>query len=268
MSDSDELRKREEAEFHDRLRGAALKENTNEYRRLTSNKRFYAIAASSTRFLRTWISGNCKGKSTLDFACGDGELALFAAESGAAKAYGVDISSVSVENARRSAEARGLTEQTDFSVDDCESLRFPDATFDLITVAGVLHHLDLTRAYGELARVLKPGGSVICVEALGHNPLIQRYRRATPHLRTAWETEHIVKRDGIELARRFFKRVEPRFFHLAVLAAVPLVGTAFFQVAMRTLEQIDRFLLALPGIRWQAWQVIFVLSEPRHRRTP
>jgi SAM-dependent methyltransferase len=150
---------------------------------------------------------------------------------------------------------------------DAEAMTFPDATFDVIVVHGVLHHLDLDRAYAELARVLKPGGHVICTEALRHNPIIQRYRRRTPHLRTAWEVDHILGKPEIERARRYFDDVRvARFFHLATIAAVPLRGTAVFPGVLRLLEAADAVLLRIPGLKWQAWMAVFVLSRPKARK--
>jgi hypothetical protein len=46
---------------------------------------------------------------------------------------------------------------------------------------------DLSLACSEIARVLRPGGPAIFVEPLGHNPLINAYRKRTPALRTVDE---------------------------------------------------------------------------------
>jgi SAM-dependent methyltransferase len=43
-----------------------------------------------------------------------------------------------------------------------EALPFPDATFDLVTCVGALHHVQSpTRALDEMARVVAPGGRVV-----------------------------------------------------------------------------------------------------------
>ena len=100
---------------------------------------------------------------------------------------------------------------------DAERLAFQDRSFDVIVVNGVLHHLELREAYVELARVLKKNGRIMCIEALAHNPLINLYRRKTPHLRTEWEVDHILRMRDIEIARKYFGKVRVRFFHLASL---------------------------------------------------
>lgn len=262
-----ERRKREEAEFHDRLRSAQLVEDRREYDRLTSNRRFYAIDRRGTRFVEDWLRVRARGNRVLDYGCGEGRFAFVAALNGG-HATGIDISPVSIENCRRRAERDGLADRTDFVVMDAEDLRFPANSFRYACVSGVLHHLDLRRAYSELSRVIEPGGAVVVLEALGHNPLIQLYRKLTPHLRTPWEAEHIIRMRDVELARSYFRRVEVRFFHLATLLAVPFRNTPLFGALLGALEAVDSLLLYIPFVREQAWMVGFVLEDPVKRQAP
>ena len=255
-----EQRKIVEAEFHDLLRDPSLRENPKLYAKLTSNKKWYSVARKSQDFARDYLRQRSRGATVLDYACGDGLFTLQMAEAGA-EAFGIDISPISVANAARESEVRGLSAK--FQVMDCESLEFPDKTFDLINVSGVLHHLDLDRAYPELARVLKPSGSVLCVEALAHNPMFHTYRKLTPHLRTAFECQHILRRKDVRAASRYFNKVEWRFFHLASLAAVPFRNLGIFDPMLSSLEKLDSWLLQIPVLKWWAWQIAFVLSEPR-----
>jgi len=255
-----EERKVIEAEFHDKLRDPALLDDPELYAKLTSNKKWYKIAKRSREYTENYLREHSSGSYALDFACGDGYYSLLMAEAGA-DVVGIDISDVSVRNAEREAAERGLGAR--FQVMDCEAMTFPDCTFDLINVNGVLHHMDLNRAYPELARVLKPTGSVLCVEALAHNPVFQAYRKLTPHLRTEFETDHILRRKDILSARKYFNRIEWRFFHLASLAAVPFRNSRVFDPLLASLERVDSTLLSVSPIRWWAWQIGFVLSEPK-----
>jgi SAM-dependent methyltransferase len=60
------------------------------------------------------------------------------------------------------ANARTLGLQVETRACDAEDLPFGDAAFDLVLGHAVLHHLpDLGRAFGELRRVLRPGGTVL-----------------------------------------------------------------------------------------------------------
>lgn len=149
---------------------------------------------------------------------------------------------------------------------DSEATEFTDSYFDFAVVNGALHHLDLQRAYHELAGILKPEGEIICTEALRHNVFFHLYRKMTPHLRSAWEVEHILGKREIETARPYFDRVEvAKFFHLATISAVPFRHMPFFEAMRRSLELVDGVLLSLPFLKWQEWMVVFVLAQPTKR---
>lgn len=257
-----ETRKVIEAEFHDRLRDPALRDNPELHAKLTANKKWYTVARQSREFAENYLRRSAPGARALDFACGDGFYSMVMAEA-RADVVGIDISEISVQNAQRAAAERGLPAR--FAVMDCEKMTFPDQTFDLINVNGVLHHLDLNRAYSEMARVLKPGGSVLCVEALAHNLVFQAYRRLTPHLRTEFETEHILRRRDIRFAKKYFNSIECHFFHLASLGAVPFRNSKVFGRLLSVLEVVDSALLTVSPLCWWAWQIGFVLSKPIKR---
>jgi len=112
--------------------------------------------------------------------------------------------------------------------------------------------------------VLKPNGKIICNEPLVHNPIFQLYRKLTPHLRTEWEAEHILSKRDIKLAEKYFGKVDKKFFHLFSLVAVPLSKwPSVFNPILTILAAIDSIILRLPLVKWWAWQIIFILSEPK-----
>jgi ubiquinone/menaquinone biosynthesis C-methylase UbiE len=262
-------RKREEQEFHDRLRTEAFEqrwtpgaEARTEADPRWANFKYYAVERRSLDHARAWLRREVAGRTVLDYGCGNGEESLLVARHGAARVVGIDISEVSIKNCRLRADREGLTRTVDFRVNDGEALEFGDHTFDVAMEYGVLHHVDLEAGMRELARVLKPNGRMICTEALGHNPIIQAYRRRTPDLRTQWEVEHILRKEAFATMGRYFRRIEPRFFHLATLAAVPFRKSAIFRPLLGLLEAADAVLLRTPGLKWHAWITVFVLSEP------
>jgi hypothetical protein len=122
--------------------------------------------------------------------------------------------------------------------------------------------MDLGLALAQIRKVLAPDGKAIFLEALANNPFIQAYRKRTPHLRTAWETEHILRFEDTEKMRVHFNKVEVQTFHLAVLAAVPLRKTPLFKPARAILERLDRTALRVPRLKKQGWMACFMLSEP------
>lgn len=241
-----------EQEFHDR----AFAEDTR-----SSVGRFYAVARSSQRFYEAQLRRRCAEATVLEYGCGQGSSAYELAGAGARSVLGIDISPVAIEQARERAERAGCADGTRFAVMDAEHLDAGDDTFDLCCGTAILHHLDLDRAFAELARTLRPGGSALFYEPLGHNPAINLYRRLTPELRT--EDEHPLHREDLDRAGQWFGRVEERYFHMTALAAAGVYGHAPFHPLLAGLEHVDRALFRLlPVARRWAWVVVLSLSEP------
>src|SRR4051812_44857599 len=75
----------------------------------------------------------------LDAGCGTGEHALLAAANGA-NVYGVDLSQVAIERARRKAAERGLDVR--FDAGDVLSMPLSDDGFDVVIDSGLFHVFD------------------------------------------------------------------------------------------------------------------------------
>jgi SAM-dependent methyltransferase len=100
--------------------------------------------------------GGGAGKRWLDIACGTGELARLAAATGA-DVTASDLSPALVETARRQAREWGV--KATFDVADCESLPYPDASFDLLSSSvGAIFAPAHEVVGAEMARVCRPGG--------------------------------------------------------------------------------------------------------------
>src|SRR5579883_1516530 len=153
-----EDRKHREREFHD----DAFARNARQ-----SAWKYYAVTVRCRQRYTELITAYGAGKRILEYGCGQDSNAKVLAAHGA-QVTSIDISSTAVEKARARAEELGLADHMTFQV-----LR--------------IHHLDLTLAYTEIARVLVPEGRAVFTEPLGSNKLINRYRRHTPHLRTVDE---------------------------------------------------------------------------------
>jgi len=255
-------RKQEEMQFHNMREEDRNSLDKEAFLKKYSNKKYYSIQRKSTEFIDRLIENNVKGKTVLDYCCGLGSMSVHMAQKGGF-VYGIDISDESVKTAAEEARKAGLTDRMKFAVMDAEDLQFEDNKFDMILCSGVLHHLDLDNAYPELARVLKPDGLIICGEALGYNPIINLYRKMTPQLRTAWEAEHILTLRDLRKAKKFFGKVKVDFFHLASIAAVSFRNTPVFAPVLSVLEATDNLILKIPYVQLMAWQMIFVLSNPK-----
>lgn len=227
-----------------------------------SNTKFYSVAIRSEEYYQNWLRRRCPGSEALDYCCGNGENAIFMAKCGA-RVVGIDISPEGTDNARVNAFEEGVEASCKFELMDGEAMTFPDNTFDVIVAYGALHHLDFDKAMAELSRVLKPDGEMIAIEALRHNPIFHLYRKMTMHLRTEWEVEHILTVDHLTRAQQYFGRVDAKFFHLAVLAAVPFRKTSVFRPLRRFLDGVDDRLLRSRAMGKYGWMMVFTLGKPR-----
>jgi len=197
MAASDGGRYERERAFHDRR-------FANDER---AADRFYN--ASIDRALEAYfarLAARAAPADALDYGCGAEALtALHLARQGH-RVTAVDLSPVAIEQARARAESLWVAERIDFRVGNGEALDFGADAFDLVAGTGVLHHVDLNAAYGEIARILRPGGEAMFIEPLGHNPVVNFYRDRTPDQRTP--DEHPLLMEDFELARRWFGPVD------------------------------------------------------------
>jgi demethylmenaquinone methyltransferase / 2-methoxy-6-polyprenyl-1,4-benzoquinol methylase len=109
-------------------------------------------------------TGLSPGATVLDVACGTGRLSALLAERVGpfGRVVGVDLSEGMIGRAR--ADYRDLV-QIEFEVGNALSLPFAGATFDAATIAFGLRNLaDFAAGFAELARVVRPGGRVVCLE--------------------------------------------------------------------------------------------------------
>ena len=115
-----------------------------------------------------WIidaAGWRAGSRVLDVACGSGYPALDAAKHvrPGGSVVATDISTEMLAVASRRATSDGL-DNIEFLEMDAEALNFQEASFDAVTNAyGLMFCPNLSQAFGEARRVLKPGGSLALV---------------------------------------------------------------------------------------------------------
>lgn len=252
-----EERKIKELDFHNRHRATSwvnqLPKDT--YEKFYGNKKFYSTVKLSTDYVDRWIRQNSRGRIFLDYACGNGFNAIKAAKVGAELTIGLDISNISIENARKIAQTEGVSNNTYFVQGDCENTGLPDNCIDLVICSGILHHLDLSCAFYELRRIVKPGGVILAIEALDYNPLIKLYRNITPQMRTEWEKAHIISYKDMSFASRFFDVKNIKHWHLFSIAGVCIPFT------LPLLNAIDRLILKIPLLKMMSWMVTFEMHK-------
>jgi SAM-dependent methyltransferase len=214
--------------------------------------KYYTAIAHGRAVYRRRVAEALAGKDGLELGCGLGSTSLQIGQI-ARSVTAIDLSEVAVEKAATEAARLGITNAS-FRCMNAETLDFPEASFDVVFGKGIIHHLELDHAFAAMRRVLRPGGSVIFFEPLGHNPIINAYRDRTLDSRTP--DEHPLLRSDIELAHRHFSSVETRFFGLLTLLGVPFRNSTVAAPLRGVLRGLDRLVLALPGLRWLGWYAL------------
>jgi demethylmenaquinone methyltransferase / 2-methoxy-6-polyprenyl-1,4-benzoquinol methylase len=101
----------------------------------------------------------------LDVATGTGDLALALRVAGAGDVVGLDFSAAMLAEAIRKETAVAGDRRISWVEGDAMSLPFTDESFDAVTVAFGLRNLPSYRAaLGEMWRVLRPAGRLVCLE--------------------------------------------------------------------------------------------------------
>ena len=101
----------------------------------------------------------------LDVATGTGDLALALRAAGAADVVGLDFSAAMLDRARRKEAIAASDRRISWVEGDAMSLPFADQSFDAVTVAfGIRNMPSYPAALGEMFRVLRPAGTLVCLE--------------------------------------------------------------------------------------------------------
>jgi demethylmenaquinone methyltransferase / 2-methoxy-6-polyprenyl-1,4-benzoquinol methylase len=141
----------------------------------------WRTAAADATALRT-------GDAAIDVACGTGKLAAVLAERVGpfGRVVGLDVTPEMLDLAN---EAYPDLVQLRFVEGDALALPFADDTFDAATIAFGLRNLaDFEAGFREMARVVRPGGRVVCLELTLPRPRVwgsifhATFRRAAPVL--------------------------------------------------------------------------------------
>lgn len=131
------------------------------------------------------LAGDVAGRRILDAGCGAGPLFEKLRERGAIMT-GFDSSAKMLELARKRLGDDAALQVADIGA----PLPFPDAAFDDVIAALVLHYLeDWTAPLAEIRRVLKPGGRLIM--AVNHPLIFKLVHPDADYFQTAkWSDEY------------------------------------------------------------------------------
>ncbi|KAI7852227.1 S-adenosyl-L-methionine-dependent methyltransferase [Circinella umbellata] len=107
-----------------------------------------------------------KGERVLDVGCGvGGPLREVVKSSGYAHVTGINNNAYQLERCVAYSQKYGLSDYTDFIKGDFTKMPIENETFDgVFSVEATVHAPRLEMVYGEIYRVLKPGGRFACYE--------------------------------------------------------------------------------------------------------
>jgi SAM-dependent methyltransferase len=110
------------------------------------------------------FSGAGPDDTSLDVACGPG-LIVVAFARVVKHATGIDITPAMLDRARTYAREQGVSNIT-WQQGDVLPLPYPDASFSIVTSRFAFHHfLDPAAVLRQMARVCRPGGTVLVVDS-------------------------------------------------------------------------------------------------------
>jgi demethylmenaquinone methyltransferase / 2-methoxy-6-polyprenyl-1,4-benzoquinol methylase len=119
------------------------------------------------RWRRTMISriGAAPGQAVLDVASGTAGVALQLAARTGATVVGVDLTEQMLRQGKRNVAGSPMEDRITLVAGRAEQLPFADATFDALTFTYLLRYvLDPEATLRELARVIRPGGTIASLE--------------------------------------------------------------------------------------------------------
>lgn len=106
-------------------------------------------------------------KHVLDVGSGIGGTSRCLAMEFGCRVTGIDLTEEYCRAAEMLSSKVGLAEQVDFRQGDATNLPFDDGVFDVVWTEHVAMNIpDKTRLYGEMHRVLKPGGTLAIYDVL------------------------------------------------------------------------------------------------------
>lgn len=199
-------------------------------------RRFYApgFPGMFDRFQEAIGAAVAAGSLVLDVGCGRGRTFLYRGRLPPVRVVGLDLSPHARDNPNVDSQVRGTV----------ETLPFPDATFDAVLCTHVAEHLPRPEAaFGEMARVLRPGGRLLVLTPNRRHyvPLMARLLPLRLHVavsrrrgldehdvfptlyraNTAFDLRRLVSGAGLSLERLEAFETEPEYlaFHPLAYAA-------------------------------------------------
>lgn len=191
---------------------------------------FHIRGRMATQELAQWAQIQ-SGHSVLDVGCGLGGTSRYLAANFGCKVTGVDLTEEYCRVAEMLSSRVGLGERTAFRQGSALELPFEDAHFDIVWTEHVQMNIENKEGfYGELCRMLKPGGQLVFHDIFAgeqdglHFPVPWASDESINHLISVGDLEALMVECGIERIRWEDKTVESIIFFRTVMGRVQSGG--------------------------------------------
>lgn len=117
------------------------------------------------------------GRKLIEVACGVGTTAIYLADTTGASVSATNISETQLEEARKRAAVRGLTDRVNFVFGDYHRLDAELGSYDAwLCQEALLYAHDRQQVFAEARRVVRPGGRIVFTDLTLSNslPLLER----------------------------------------------------------------------------------------------
>lgn len=144
-----------------------------------------------------------EGNHVLDIGSGSGTDVLIASRlvGPRGKVYGLDMTEAMREKLRVNADQMGATNVA-LLAGNAEAIPLPDTSVDVVTSNGVLNLVpDKECAFGEIFRVLRPGGRVQIADIVVGKPISEQCRQ-NPKLWAECVVGALLEDDYLDMSRR------------------------------------------------------------------
>jgi ubiquinone/menaquinone biosynthesis C-methylase UbiE len=219
-----------------------------------------AYASSSP--WRRWMFdclGPVGGRVVVDLGCGYHPTAIYLARAGARRVYACDVSHNAVAHIHQLAREQGVGDRVSGLVCAAEELPLPSGHAELIHGEAVLHHLSMTPAAREVARVLGAGGTAVFKDPLGQNPLLEFAR---DYLKSsAKATDRPLTFEQIEEFGRAFRSCRYRGFGFAATLTGALGRRQKWPKTTNVADRLDGLLLRVPLVERLSQYVVTCVTK-------
>ena len=118
--------------------------------------------------------------------------------------------------------------------------------------------MEFSKCIDEISRILKTNGTLLFIEPLGTNPIINLYRFLTPGSRS--KDEHPLTFKDFDLIKEKFKSVDIKYYGFMTLVFFPFYKSTksrFF----KALIKFDQLLFKIKFFRLFAWSVLITAKK-------